>query len=87
MAKEILTKDKSYKISFKSNIQRDRAIKTLKDVGFNIDSNYTKTDGYLFLSTYDNLLIGGWDNKEIYQEKGFNKPISFLKLLDMCKGE
>ncbi len=80
----ILEKDKAWKMAFKSNKQRSRAIEILKQIGFDVSNDFTKDCGYLFLSTYDNLKLGGWDCKEIYNERSKDiKPFSFNKLLEL----
>ena len=88
MEKEtIIDKDMAYKISFKSDSQRNRAIKELKLCGFEIVNNFDNECCYMFTSTFDNLRLASWDNKRVYQEKETNvKRISFLRLLELCKG-
>ena len=81
---DILEKDKAWKMAFKSNKQRSRAIEILKQIGFDVSNDFTKECCYLFLSTYDNLKLGSWDIKEIYNEKVKDiKPFSFNKLLEL----
>ena len=80
----ILEKDRAWKMAFKSNKQRYRAIKILKRIGFDVTDNFTKDCCYLFLSTYDNLKLGGWDTKEIYIEKSSSvRPFSYNRLLEL----
>ena len=82
----IKDKDKSYKIAFRSNKERNNLVSILKKKGFDIDTDYTKNECYLFLTTFDNMKLGGWDNREIYNEKcAWHKRISLKSILKMCK--
>ena len=79
-------KDKSYKIAFRSNKERNHLIDILKTNGFLVNDDYTDDCCYLFLSTFDNMKLGGWDKREIYNEKSkWYKRISFKSILKICK--
>lgn len=81
----ILEKDRSYRISFKNDTERKYAVERLKSKGFDVNFDFDNERQYLFLSTYDNLRLGGWDSKNIYYEKiNKNTIMKFQQLVDLC---
>ena len=90
----ITEKNQAWKIAFKDEDQRQNAFTKLKACGFNID-NYdplmvNEINGFLFISTYDDEMIGCWDTLDVFiEEDGRCKLLTYELLIDMCnyKGE
>lgn len=83
--KKIEEKDKAYKVSFKSNTDRNFAKKFLSDLKFSGTVHY-KENKYLFISTYDKTKIFGWDTAEIFKEKDDNIiKLSSVEFFNLCK--
>lgn len=82
--KQIQLPNKYFKIAFKSNKEREKAVAELGKCGFKKDDSYSLKVGHMFLSTYDNQTIYSWDNQEIYQESEA-QAISYNELIKLCK--
>ena len=85
----ITEKNKAWKIAFRKESQRQNAFIKLKECGFNID-NYdpalvNKDNGFLFISTYDDKMIGCWDTLDVFMEKDSRcKLLTYESLIEMC---
>ena len=81
--KQIQLPNKDFKITFKSNKERNKVITELGKCGFK-KKEYSSKNGYMFLSTHNNEFIYTWDNQKVYEESEAT-AISYNELIKLCK--
>jgi hypothetical protein len=61
----LYVENKAYKITFKSNKEREDLVNKLKNLCFEVNNDYSKEHNCLFLSTFEKQYIGCWDTNKI----------------------